>query len=125
MQLQEILSQLETTPIHYNAIMIAAFILAAISFIAMLVSDIDGMKFRISVAALAIFLLAGLFTLTYTQSSRDSAIKEAKINRSGSKIYIESNSEFMKSANLDVIAEKRRLYHRRIREQDISNRRLV
>lgn len=38
--------------------------------------------------------------------SQNSALEEAKITRSGDKIRIESNSEFMKSTDLDIVAEK-------------------
>ena len=103
MQLQEILELLKVTPMHYNILIAVSFVLAVISLIVMLASDT---KFRISVASLAIFLFTGLGMLTYSQSSSKDAIKEAKISRSGDKIHIESSSEFMKSADLDVVAEK-------------------
>lgn len=106
MQLQEILELLKVTPMHYNVLIAVSFLLAVIALITMLASDMEGMKFLISVVSLAIFLFAGLGMLTYSQSSGDTAIKEAKISRSGDKIHIESNSEFMKSADLDVVAEK-------------------
>lgn len=44
--------------------------------------------------------------MIYTESAKDSAVNEARIIRSGDKIHIESNSEFMRSADLDVVAEK-------------------
>ena len=106
MQLQEILELLKVTPMHYSILIAVSFILAVVSLIAMLSSETDGIKFRISVASLAIFLFSGLGILTYSQSSSKDAIKEAKILRSGDKIHIESSSEFMKSADLDVVAEK-------------------
>ena len=106
MQLQEILELLKVTPMHYNVLIAVSFVLALIALITMLASDTEEMKFRISVASLAIFLFAGLGMLTYSQSSSKDAIKEAKILRSGDKIHIESSSEFMKSADLDVVAEK-------------------
>ena len=106
MQLKEILELLKVTPMHYNILIAVSFILAVVSLIAMLSSETDGIKFLISVIALAIFLFAGLGTLAYSQSSGKTAIREAKITRSGDKIHIESNSEFMKSADLDVVAEK-------------------
>ena len=108
MQLQEILSQLETTPIHYNVIMIVAFILAVIFFLCILAysNGRDESKFVTSVIALTVSLFTAVGLLIYTETARDSAIKEAKITRSSDKIHIESNSEFMKSADLDVVAEK-------------------
>lgn len=108
MQLQEILSQLETTPIHYNVIMIVAFILAVIFFSCILAysNGYDESKFVTSVIALTVSLFTAVGLLIYTETARDSAIKEAKITRSSDKIHIESNSEFMKSADLDVVAEK-------------------
>lgn len=106
MQLKEILELLKVTPMHYNILIAVSFILAVVSLIAMLSSETDGIKFRISVISLAIFLFTGLCTLTYSQSSGKTAIGEAKITRSGDKIHIESNSEFMKSADLDIVAEK-------------------
>lgn len=108
MQLQEILLLLKTTPIHYNIIMIVAFVLAVFFFLCLLAYS-DGrepFKFSISIAALVICLVTALGILIYTESSRDTAVEEAKITRSGDKIHIESNSEFMKSADLDVVAEK-------------------
>lgn len=108
MQLQEILSQLETTPIHYNVIMIVAFILAVIFFLCILAysNGHDESKFVTSVIALTVSLFTAVGLLIYTETAKDSAIKEAKITRSSDKIHIESNSEFMKSADLDVVAEK-------------------
>lgn len=106
MQLKEILELLKVTPMHYNILITVSFLLAVIALITMLASMTEEMKFRISVISLAIFLFAGLSVLTYSQSSSKDAIKEAKISRSGDKIHIESNSEFMKSADLDVVAEK-------------------
>lgn len=106
MQLKEILELLKVTPMHYNILIAVSFVLAVISLIVMLASDMDNMKFRISVVSLAIFLFTGLGMLTYSQSSSNDAIEEAKISRSGDKIHIESNSEFMKSADLNVVAEK-------------------
>lgn len=108
MQLQEILSQLETTPIHYNVIMIVAFILAVIFFLLLIkaANENEDRKFNVSLASLIVFVLASLSLLVYTDSAKTSAIEEAKITRSEDKIHIESNSEFMKSADLDVVAEK-------------------
>lgn len=106
MQLQEIVELLTMTPTLYIILSVVFFSLAFVSFITMLASDLDDMKFRISIAALVIFLLSGLFTSTYTQSARNSAIRSAKITRSDDKIHVESISEFMKSADLDVVAEK-------------------
>lgn len=106
MQLKEILELLKVTPVHCNILMIVSAILFIVSFFVMLASDTDGMRFRISATALTIFLISGLVTLVYTQSSRSTAIEEAKITRSGDKIHIESNSEFMKSTDLNVVVEK-------------------
>ena len=107
MQLQEILKQLETTPMIFNIIMIVSAILFVVSFVIMLASDKDeDWKFPISSTALLILALTGLGLLIYTETSKDHAVEEAKITRSGDKIHIESNSEFMKSADLDVVAEK-------------------
>lgn len=108
MQLQEILSFLETTPTHYNVIMIAAGILFIVSMFVMLKSDRDhnDTKLTVAIVCMFIFLAVGLGTLVYTNSAEDSAVESAKITRSGDKIHIESKSEFMKSADLDVVAEK-------------------
>ena len=106
MQLQEILELLKVTPMQYNILIAVSFVLAVISLIVTLASDMNDMKFRIFAASLAIFLFAGLGMLTYSQSSSKDAIKEAKISRSGDQIHIESSSEFLKSADLDVVAEK-------------------
>ena len=107
MQLQEILKQLKTTPTLFNIVMIVSAILFVVSFFIMLVSDEDeGWKFPISVTAMIIFIVTGLGLLVYTETSKDHAVEEAKITRVNDKIHIESNSEFMKSADLDVVAEK-------------------
>lgn len=108
MQLQEILSLLETTPTNYNVIMIVAGILFLASFIAMLKSDNDhnDTKLFISFGFMIIFLVAILGTLFYTDSAKKSALESAKITRSRDKIHIKSNSEFMKSSDLDIVAEK-------------------
>ena len=108
MQLQEILLLLKTTPMQYDIVMILAFILAVISFLYILAysNDRDESKFVISVIALIVSLFTAVGLLIYTENVKDSAIKEATITRSEDKIHIESNSEFMKSADLDVVAEK-------------------
>lgn len=108
MQLQEILSLLETTPANYNVIMIVAGILFLASFIAMLksASNHNDTKLFISFGFMIIFLVAILGTLFYTDSAKKSALESAKITRSRDKIHIKSNSEFMKSSDLDIVAEK-------------------
>lgn len=108
MQLQEILSLLETTPMHYNIIMIVAGILFVVSLFAMLKYDSDhnAEKFTVSFISIIVFLIAGLGTLIYTESAKDSALESAKITRSSDKIHIKSDSEFMKSADLDIVTEK-------------------
>lgn len=108
MQLQEILELLETTPTNYNVIMIVAGILFLASFIAMLKSDSNhnDTKLFISFGFMIIFLVAILGTLFYTDSAKKSALESAKITRTGDKIHIKSNSEFMKSADLDIVTEK-------------------
>lgn len=108
MQLQEILSLLETTPTHYNIVMIVAGILFLASFIAMLKSDSNhnDTKLFISFGFMIIFLVAILGTLFYTDSAKKSALESAEITRTGDKIHIESNSEFMESADIDIITEK-------------------
>lgn len=108
MQIKEILSLLETTPTHYNVIMITVGILFVVSIMMMLKFDSvrDDKRFIVSVVVMFIFAFAGLGTLIYTESARNSASESVKITRSGDKIHIESKSEFMKSADLDVVAEK-------------------
>lgn len=108
MQLQEILELLETTPTKYNVTMIVAGILFVVSIFAMFKSDSDhdAKKFTISFISMIVFLVASLGTLIYTESAKDSALESAKITRSGDKIRIRSNSEFMKSADLDIVTEK-------------------
>lgn len=108
MQLQEILSLLETTPTHYIVIMIASGILFVVSMFMTLKSDSDhdDTKLIVSIVCMIVFFAAGIGTLVYTESAKDSASESAKITRSGDKIRIESKSEFMKSADLDVVAEK-------------------
>ena len=108
MQLQEILELLETTPMYYVAIMLTLFIVSIISFGLMCKSNADdnGTGFKISSAGLIVFALTLVGFVLYTESAKNSASESVKITRSGDKIHVESNSEFMKSADLDVIAEK-------------------
>lgn len=107
MQLKEILLSLKVTPFYFNAIIATAFILTAVSFIAMLAfDDEDGLKLPIAFISMIVFLVTGVGFLVYTENAKTGAVEEAKITRSGDKIYVESNSEFMKSDNLDVVSEK-------------------
>lgn len=108
MQLQEILELLKVTPIHYNVATTVVFILAVIFFIAIFKYDTgqDDKKLIASLASMIVFLITGLGLLIYTQSASKTAIEEAKISRVNDKIHIESNSEFMRSADLDVVVEK-------------------
>lgn len=108
MQLKEILSLLKVTPMHYNVAMTVVFILALISLLLMLkaANEYEDRKFNISLASLIVFALASVSLLIYTQSASKTAIEEAKISRVNDKIHIESNSEFMRSADLDVVVEK-------------------
>ncbi len=108
MQLKEILSQLETTPTLFSLAVAAVFIIAIVSFLVMLsaANDSDDNKFMLSTISLAVFALTGIGIQVYTESAKDSAAEEVKIMRVNDKIHIESNSEFMKSADLDVVAEK-------------------
>ena len=108
MQLQEILELLKVTPIHYNVAMTVVFILAVIFFIAIFKYDTgqDDKKLIASLVSMIVFLITGLGLLIYTQSASKTAIEEAKISRVNDKIHIESNSEFMRSADLDVVVEK-------------------
>ena len=62
--------------------------------------------FAVLVASLTIFFATAIGVLIYIGTGQNSALEEAKITRSGDKIHIESNSELMKSADLDVVAEK-------------------
>lgn len=106
MQLHEILSNLETTPIHFNVVMIASAILFVVALLVMSESSDNPKKVAISFVVLAATLIAGLGTLAYTETSKDNASKEAKVSRVDDKIRISSDSEFMKSVDLDVVAEK-------------------
>lgn len=107
MQLKEILSSLEVTPFYFNAMIATAFILMAVSFIAMLAFDEeDGLKLPIAVVSMIVFLVAGVGVLVWTENAKDNASKEAKVSRVNDKIRISSDSEFMKSVDLDVVAEK-------------------
>lgn len=107
MQLKEILLNLKVTPSHFNILIATAFILTIVAFIAMLKYDEnDGIKLPISLISMIVCLVTGVGFLAYTENAKTVAVKEAKITRSGDKIHVESNSEFMKSADLDVVAEK-------------------
>lgn len=87
MQLKEILSLLKVTPFHYNISMAVIFILALISFLLMLkaANEYTDRKFNVSLASLIVFAPAGVSLLVYTESTRTSAIEEAKITRSGTR----------------------------------------
>lgn len=107
MQLKEILSSLEVTPFHFEVIIAASFILAAIAFIAMLAFDKDdGLKQPVAVTLMIVFLVIGIGVLAWTENAKDNASKEAKVSRVDDKIRVSSDSEFMKSVDLDVVAEK-------------------
>lgn len=69
-------------------------------------SNHNDTKLFISLGFMIIFLVAILGTLFYTDSAKKSALESAKITRTGDKIHIESNSEFMESADIDIVAEK-------------------
>lgn len=108
MQLQEILLLLRTTPVHYHVIVGIAAILSTVSVVFMFKADKNdnATLFAVSLASLTIFFAAAIGVLIYIGTSQNSALEEAKITRSGDKIHIESNSEFMKSTDLDIVAEK-------------------
>lgn len=108
MQLQEILVLLKTTPMHYYIVAGIAFVLSILSVVMMFKSDRNDNEtgFIMSLISLAIFFVTAIGVLIYLGTGQNSALEEAKITRSGDKIHIESNSEFMKSADLDVVAEK-------------------
>lgn len=107
MQLKEILSSLEVTPFYFNVMIATAFILMAVSFIAMLAFDEeDGLKLPIAVVSMIVFFVAGVGVLAWTENAKDNASKEAKVSRVDDKIRISSGSEFMKSVDLDIVAEK-------------------
>ena len=107
MQLKEILSSLEVTPFYFNVMIGTAFILMSVSFIAMLAFDEeDGLKLPIAIVSMIVFLVAGVGVLAWTENAKDNASKEAKVSRVDDKIRISSGSEFMKSVDLDIVAEK-------------------
>lgn len=107
MQLKEILSSLEVTPFYFDVIIAASFILAAIAFIAVLALDKDdGSKQPVAVISMIVLLVVGIGFLAWTENAKDNASKEAKVSRVDDKIRISSDSEFMKSVDLDVVAEK-------------------
>lgn len=108
MQLQEILELLETTPMYYVIIMITLFVVSIVSFGLMCKSNADDNDtgFKVSSASLIIFAIATVGFLLYTDSAKKSALESARVIRSDDKIHIKSNSEFMKSADLDIVAEK-------------------
>lgn len=108
MQLQEILLLLKTTPMQYHIIIGVAIVLSVLSVVFMFKADKNdnGTLFAVSLALLAIFFATAVGVSIYTATGAESALQSAKITRSGDKIHIESNSEFMKSVDLDVVAEK-------------------
>lgn len=108
MQLQEILSLLKIIPMYYHVIVGIAFILSIVSAVIMFKADTNDNEtaFNVSLASLTIFFATAIGVLIYIGASQNSAMQSAKITRSGDKIHIESSSEFMKSVDLDVLAEK-------------------
>ena len=108
MQLQEILSLLKIIPMYYHVIVVIAFILSIVSAVIMFKADTNDNEtaFNVSLASLTIFFATAIGVLIYIGTSQNSAMQSAKITRSGDKIHIESSSEFMKSVDLDVLAEK-------------------
>ena len=107
MQLKEIISSLEVTPFYFNVIIAVSFILMILSFLALLASDKDdGLKQPAAATLTIVFLVAGIGVLAWTDNAKDNASKEAKVSRVNDKIRISSDSEFMKSVDLDVVAEK-------------------
>lgn len=108
MQLQEILSLLKTTPTNVMLIEIFALILMICLVMLALKETLDRnlLLAKIFSSLCALSILFGFATLFYAQASKSIAIKEAKVTRSDDKIHIESNSEFMRSVDLDVLAEK-------------------
>lgn len=108
MQLQEILSLLKIIPMYYYVIVGIAFILSIVSAVIMFKADTNDNEtaFNVSLASLTIFFATAIGVLIYIVTSQNSAMQSAKITRSGDKIHIESSSEFMKSVDLDVLAEK-------------------
>lgn len=108
MHLHELLSSLTHVPTYFLAIQFFCFILMVVFFILSLKFDKDEEtnKTVASMIALFVSLLAGISFLVYPQNSIESAIENAKITRSGDKIHIESKSEFLKSADLDIVSEK-------------------
>lgn len=108
MQLQKILSSLTFTPIYVYVIEYSSLFLMIIFFLLAL----DAKAKRsiqtsiVYMILLSVALMIGSGAMLYKSSSSRAAINEAKITRSNDKIHIKSNSEFMKSTDLNIIAEK-------------------
>ena len=68
----------------------------------------DGLKQPVAAIFMIVFLVVGIGVVAWTENVKDNASKEAKVSRVDDKIRISSNSEFMKSVDLDVVAEKDR-----------------
>lgn len=108
MQLHDILSLLKTTPTNVMVIEIFALVLM-ICFVMLAFKetlDRNLLLAKIFSSLCALSILFGFATLFYAQASKNIAIKEAKVTRSDNKIHIESTSEFMRSADLDIVSEK-------------------
>lgn len=108
MQLQEILSSLTSTPSHIIILEYLALAAMVILFLLALSSN-SKHSTRSSIVFMilcSISLTIGIGTLAYESNSHRAAINDAKITRSGDKIRIESDSEFLKSTDLDVVSEK-------------------
>lgn len=108
MQLQEILFRLATTPIHFQIIMSVSFLLTILSIATMFKSaqNDNDTGLKMSIISLVIFFFTAIGVAIYSSVNEKSAMQSAKITRAGDKIHIESNSEFMRSVDLDVLAEK-------------------
>ena len=108
MQLHDILSLLKTTPTNVMVIEIFALVLMLCFVMLALKETLDRnlLLAKIFSSLCALSILFGFATLFYAQASKNIAIKEAKVTRSDNKIHIESTSEFMRSADLDIVSEK-------------------
>lgn len=108
MQLHDILSLLKTTPTNVMVIEIFALVLMICFVMLALKETLDRnlLLAKIFSSLCALSILFGFATLFYAQASKNIAIKEAKVTRSDNKIHIESTSEFMRSADLDIVSEK-------------------
>lgn len=108
MQLQEILRSLTVTPTDLKTFGLSV-LTATIMFFVLSIKFSNERSFGSAFACIQFAILGLILSfgiVAYDLSSRQSAIDSAEIIRSKDTVRVHSNSRFMKSADLNVFAEK-------------------